>query len=488
MASESPARTDTAIAAAEAALRSARRETHEAPVEKKKRNPSSVRHEHEIAWQGKRINFERRVLLMALMAGVPGTVISVALLWWGDYSAKVQWTLLMFIVCWWLGFVFALQRRVVQPLQTLSNLLAALHEGDYSIRARGATRGDALGDVLAEVNDFGVLLREQRLGAMEATALLRTVMREIDVAIFAFDAEERLRLINAAGESLLARPAERILNSTAEELGLREALRCDENCTMQMSFRGKAARWGVRRTVFREHGVPHQLLVLTDLSRTLREEERLAWQRLVRVLGHELNNSLAPIKSIAGSLQSLIRREHRPEDWQEDAERGLSVIASRAAALGRFTASYTRLAKLPEPRLQKVSAKSLIERIVNLETRLDVEILQSIDVMIDADPDQLEQLLINLIRNGVDAALETSGRVAVSWQKTGAELEIRVEDEGHGLPPAANLFVPFFTTKQNGSGIGLVLSRQIAEAHNGTLTLGNRVDRAGCVARLRLPL
>ncbi|HEV8132483.1 MAG TPA: ATP-binding protein, partial [Acidobacteriota bacterium] len=371
--------------------------------------------------------------------------------------------------------------------QTVSNLLAALREGDYSIRARGAETDDSLGEVMFEVNTLGETLREQRLGALEATALLRTVMAEIDVAVYAFDGQRRLRLVNRAGERLLGHPAERLLGRSAQELELADFLDGDAARTLQKSFPGGSGRWGVRRSSFREGGLPHQLLVLADLSRPLREEELRAWQRLVRVLGHELNNSLAPIKSVAGSLESLLVREQPPEDWREDLRRGLGVIASRAESLSRFMQAYARLARLPQPQLQRIDVPDLIRRVASLETRLSVTVLPGPRLTIEADGDQLEQLLINLVRNAADAALETGGDVKVSWKRNGTHLEVAVEDEGPGLSNTTNLFVPFFTTKPGGSGIGLVLSRQIAEAHGGTLTLENQPSGRGCTARLRLP-
>jgi signal transduction histidine kinase len=232
----------------------------------------------------------------------------------------------------------------------------------------------------------------------------------------------------------------------------------------------------------------HQLLVLTDLSQTLREEERSAWQRLLRVLGHELNNSLAPIKSVAGSLADLTNRDPRPSDWQEDMNRGLEVISSRAASLARFIESYSKLARLPPPRVEPLDMGQLVQRVASLETRLSVKVANGPRIIVRGDSAQLEQLLINLIRNAVDASLEMNGTVEVGWARKDAQVIVRVKDQGAGLANTANLFVPFFTTKAAGSGIGLVLSRQIAEAHGGTLTLENRLDVRGCEARLRLPL
>jgi two-component system, NtrC family, nitrogen regulation sensor histidine kinase NtrY len=441
----------------------------------KLRKPGPLRHEH-------------RVLLRALAAGFPGLLISLILLWAGDFTPKTQWTLTVFVTLIWVGFAASAESVVVRPLQTLSNLLAALREGDYSIRARGARRDDALGEVIIEVNALGETLRSQRLGAMEATLLLRTVMTEIEVAIFTFDGQQRLRLLNRAAERLLAQPTERLLGRTAADLGLAECLEGDVPRTAQLVFPGGMGRWGLSRSTFREGGLPHQLLVLTDLSRALREEERQAWRRLLRVLGHELNNSLAPIRSIAGSLESLLGRDALPPDWRDDVTGGLAVINSRAEALTRFMEAYSRLARLPQPKMQAVDLGACLRRVLGLETRLPIEAVPGPDVTIQADADQLEQLLINILRNAVDAALETGGGVHVRWRRNGSYAEITIEDEGPGLSSTSNLFVPFYTTKPGGSGIGLVLSRQIAEAHGGSLTLQNRTSVRGCEASLRLPI
>jgi two-component system, NtrC family, nitrogen regulation sensor histidine kinase NtrY len=430
---------------------------------------------------------EGRILLLALAAGLPGVVTSMLILWYGDYQPKVQWTLTVLIMGAWWGFSVTVRERVASPLRTLANLLEAMREGDYSIRGRAGDSEDALGDVMAQVNEMGATLRAQRLGALEATTLLRKVMEEIDVAIFAFDGHHKLRLVNRAGERLLAQPAERMMNAEAGSLGLDDFLEGDETQNIQRTFPSGAGRWGIHRATFREGGLPHQLLVVTDLTRALREEELQAWQRLVRVLGHELNNSLAPIKSIAGSLEMLVKRDPLPSDWRDDTQRGLSIIAARSEGLSRFLGSYARLAKLPRPQLALVDVGAWIRQVVGLEQRIPPVLQPGPEMAIQGDRDQLEQLLINLLRNAVDASLQTAGGVTVSWAKLGSLLEVRIEDEGPGLSNTSNLFVPFFTTKPGGSGIGLVLSRQIAEAHGGSLDLRNRSNGPGCEARLILP-
>jgi nitrogen fixation/metabolism regulation signal transduction histidine kinase len=432
-----------------------------------------------------RLTFERRILLLSLAIAIPGFLATLLLLWTGGYTTRILIvvTILMGALVWKLAQ--ELRIRVVRPLHTLASLLEAVHEGDFSLRARLPERIDALGQVMREINAIAETLREQRLGAVEATALLHRVMEEVDVAIFALDDEERLRLVNRAGERLLAEPAERLLGRLAEALGLAELLEGETARTVAKTFPVGPGRWEIRRSLFREQGRPHKLLVITDLSQPLREEERLAWKRLIRVLGHELNNSLAPIRSMASTLGVLL--EKQPEDWREDMRSGLDIITNRSDSLIRFMAAYARMAKLPPPHLAPLELSPLIRRAAALETRLPVFVENGPPLTLSADADQIEQLLINLIRNAVDAATMTHGTVGIGWRVNNLWVEIRVEDEGPGISNSENLFVPFYTTKPEGSGIGLALSRQIAEAHGGTLTLENRKEGRGCEALLRLP-
>jgi len=434
------------------------------------------------------LNHERRVFVLTIVAGLPAVILAIVLLRLGNYSPKVTWTLGTLIVGCWLIVSLIVRERVVRPLQTLSNMLAALREGDFSLRARSSQSDDALALAFLEVNTLGNTLQAQRLGAMEATALLRTVMSEIDAAIFAFDAENELRLVNRAGEKLLASPFERLLGRTAGALGLEGFLSGDSPRVHDLVFPGRSGRWEVRRTTFRQDGRPHTLVVISDLSKTLREEELLAWQRLVRVLSHEINNSLTPIKSIAGSLLTILERTPRAPDADDDLRGGLGIIGSRAEALSRFMSAYALLARLPAPRPQPVDVGIWLRRAAGLETRVAVSVQPGPPLVIQADGDQLDQLLINLVRNAADASLQTNGGVCLAWSRQDGQVDVEVIDDGPGLATTANLFVPFYTTKPSGTGIGLVLCRQIAEAHGGVLSLENRPGRRGCVARLRLPV
>ena len=430
---------------------------------------------------------ERLVFRYTLLGGLPAVLVALAFTWTGGHSDRVEWTLTLAILLPWFAFAFAVRERIVRPLQVISNMVAALRERDYSLRGRRPDASDSLGLVMLELNVLTDELKERRLGALEATALLRRVMAEVDVAVLAFDEDGTLRLANRSGEQLLGQPAERLLGRSAKDLGLAECLTGEVPRVLELAIPTARGRWELRRGAFRQGGRPHQFVLLADVSRALREEEREAWQRLVRVLGHEINNSLTPIKSVAQRLRDLVSR--RPsEPISKDLDQGLDLIAGRSEALTRFLAGYARLARLPAPKLSPVDVRDWVARVTRLETRMAVEVAAGPAVILHADGDQLDQLLINLIGNAVDASLETKGEVRVGWQVASGAFELIVEDEGPGLPETKNLFVPFFTTKPNGTGIGLALSRQIAEGHGGALTLEDRKDPSGCRARVVLPV
>ncbi len=430
----------------------------------------------------------RRLDHRLILSGIASLVPMLAALLWAMLGRPDPRVVTSLAVASLLIFAAVIKAQIGYPLRTIANLISALREEDYSIRARGARRNDPMGEVLIELNLLADTLRERRLTELEAAALVRAVFEHIDSAIFAFDEQWNLRLVNRAAERLLGRSAEQLAGRTAAQLGMESYLTGDETRIAEVVMKGGQGRFRIRRTTFRESGVPHLLLSMADLSRALREEERLAWQRILRVLSHELNNSLAPIRSIAGSLGTILGRDPLPNGWRDDARRGLSVIDSRAEGLARFLQSYSQLARLPEPVLKPVSVGDTVRRVAGLETRLDVKVEPGPDVTVRADRDQLEQLLINLVRNAGDAVAETGGGVMASWSVNGESVEIVVADEGVGISGTGNLFVPFFTTKPGGSGIGLTLARQIAEAHDGALTLSPRPEpERGTIARLRLP-
>jgi nitrogen fixation/metabolism regulation signal transduction histidine kinase len=444
---------------------------------------------------GRRLSFERRLRLWLYLLGLPMAVLCLLLLRRYSVDLLEQGFVVLALVLGWAFAVSLLMEQIVLPLQTLANVVAALHEDDYSFRARGGQRNDAIGDLALEVNRLAATLQGRRAGALEAMALVERVMRSMQSPVLAFDPEGRLRLLNAAGERAFGLRGQTVLGSSAMQLKLEGLLNVGDDEVISLGTGQQSARWVVKRTRFRLQGIPHTLLVLSDVSAALREEEKLAWERLIRVLGHEINNSLTPIKSIAGSLRGRLAALNEVSSETIDFERGLEVIENRSESLNRFLQAYRQLMGLPAPKLGEVSLAALVERVAQLERRVDVTVTPTADIVLQIDRDHIEQALINLVRNAADAALSPdatdgdSPHVDISWQTTGAEVVIAILDNGPGLTNAGNLFVPFYTTKPGGTGIGLVLAQQIAQAHRGSVQLANRTDgHTGCKADLRLPL
>lgn len=465
--------------------------------------------------QAEPLRFETRLrIYSAVLCGIILALLTTLLII-EHFSATTILSILAIVIVAMLLVVTAFMDQIIRPLQTLANVVAALREEDYSFRARGARSNDPFGDLAIEINALADMHQTQRLGALEAAALFRRVIAELDAPVLAFDQTGHLRLINPAGERLFKVNAARDLGRSAVDLNLamltshtgEEVIQILDKVEDKLGS-NTPTRWMVHATQFRQRGVPHTLMLLTDVSTALREEERIAWRRLIRVLGHEISNSLAPIKSIAGTLRARIPEEMNGS--MSDFDRGLGVIESRAESLNRFVQAYRQLAQLPAPSLRRVPVRPLLERVVSLEQRLEVQLKNIPNVEVLADLDQIEQLLINLVRNAVEAAFSAreesiskavsarepsaAGRVAlapsvsISAEPRGGFLAITVSDNGPGLTNPGNLFVPFYTTKKTGTGVGLVLARQIAEAHSGTLELRNCTSNHGCEAIVRLPL
>ncbi len=433
------------------------------------------------------------MLFSIVFAGIPSTALALTLLWTGPYALyhKMEGTALL--VLFWIGLSYSTRNRVVHSIRVLSNVISSLKEEDFSFRAMQAVSGDALGDLAIEINNLARALESERLGAMDAANLLRKVLSEVDAVILAFDTYGAVKLINSAGASFLGISEEAAMNRKASELGIGDLVDGPASETITRFGADMEKRWIVRRGTFRQHGLPHRLLMLSEASEALRAEERMAWQRLVRVLSHEINNSLAPIKSITYTLSRMFSTDELEEHKRENLRTGLEVIGSRTEALNRFLQNYARLTKLPPPVRRKTALNRLLQHIAELESRMSIAVLPGPDVNVNVDQDQLEQALINLSRNAVDAVLMkpeptiSSLPVTISWSVNRNDVEIWIRDEGVGILDTSNLFVPFYTTKQKGSGIGLVLSRQIVEAHNGRLMVRNRKDKSGCEVEIRLP-
>jgi len=444
---------------------------------------------------GRRLSFERRLRLSLYLLGLPTLLFSCFFLLRHSVDISILCVVMVTLAVGWAFAVSLLMEQITRPMQTLANVVASLREDDYSFRARGGQRNDALGDLALEINALASMLQGQRAGSLEAMALVERVMSSMQSPVLAFDRDGRLKLLNQAGEKAFGLSGQTALGLSAGKLHLEYLLSAADDDLISISGTQQTSRWVLKRTSFRLRGVPHTLLVLSDVSAALREEERVAWERLIRVLGHEINNSLTPIKSIAGSLRARLTSLQNAGKGDSDFETGLEVIENRAESLNRFLQAYRQLMGLPAPKLKAVSVTALMEQVSRLETRTRVLVTSTVDVTLMLDADQIQQALINLVRNAAEAALspdatdESVPLVQIEWESIGGEIVITILDNGPGLANAGNLFVPFYTTKPSGTGIGLVLAQQIAQAHRGSVHLANRSDGpTGCRAELHLPL
>lgn len=438
------------------------------------------------------MKFERHILFLSLASGLLSMVIALICLWISPATLHIRVTLTLLMLLWSVAFSLTVRSKVAFPLRTMANLVGALGEGDYSMRIKRGPRDDVMGELATEVNALSQFLQEQRFSVMESTALLHKVLAEIDISLFGFDADNRLQWINESGQKLMAGTSGTLMGRKADALGLTVCLTGSTPRLIDLSLPGRIGRWELRRTTYRDKGQSHHLVFLSDMTRTLHEEERLAWKRLLKILRHEINNSLAPIQSVAQTLQRQIPTAVGADVLYEDLREGLQIIAERSDILGTFIASYSQLTRLPEPTLAPLDVMTWIKHVVGLETRLSVDLSGGPPVTICADRSQLDQLLINVLSNAVEASLQAhpnaDGKVSIAWHLQEEFLVIPINDDGSGLNTDKDPFVPFFTTKPKGSGIGLALSRQIAEAHDGEITLVNRTDHSGCCAELRLPV
>lgn len=435
------------------------------------------------------MKYQQKTLFLALLGTAPWILLCAVLLWLADYSFLVWETVVVVAGGVTLLASIALWSGCVRRLQSVSSLLAGLREGDFSVQGSSEfDRDDPMGEVFAEISELARALRRRRLASIESERLLAKVVGQIEVAVLTFDERGRLRTINPCGAHLLGEKESSLIGRTAQELGMEPALNAESDRVIQLALENHSERLAVRRGVFREEGRQHQLLILTDVSEPLKQEELQAWKRLIRVIGHEVHNSMTPIKVMVDGLDMLLRRTPPPVNWQATSAERLGLVSDRINRLSGFIETYSALAKVPKPRLTSLDVEELVGCVAALEDRIEVGIKAGSATVIQGDRAQLEQVLINLVRNAAEAVEATGGSVWVEWRVEKGKVKIEVVDEGVGIADPAHLFVPSYSTKPKGSGIGLALSRQIVEGHKGSLDLANRLDGPGARAVVRLPI
>lgn len=428
--------------------------------------------------------YSSKVFLYVALAAFPSFIVALILLWQTDIShyGKLLCSLLLGLSV--TGFSLAVKNQINFQLHTLTNLVEAIHQGDFSLRGIASAQDDPLAELVQQINQLAESLRLQRLASEEAYRLLEKVIKEINVAIIAFDGEQKIKLVNPAAEKLLANSSMKLIGKEANEVKLALNMFSKETQVIEREFPGAKGRWQVRLDTYRESGEQRQLLFINDVKQVLRNEELKAWKNIMRVISHEVNNSLYPVSSLSQTLTSVVNQQPLADDWLDDVNQGLSIIGERSERLNEFIKRYAKVAKLPEPRKQHVTAISVVEKVMQLFDKENIaDETNLLNSKLFVDPTMLEHVLINLIKNGFEAGDE----VVVSNLLDSKRLTIRVVDNGPGISNIDNLFVPFYSTKEKGSGIGLVLCRQIVEAHEGDISLTN-IDGGGCCAEISFPL
>ena len=435
------------------------------------------------------LRYEVRMVLACLCAALPPW-----LLFWADVinQPRPMAVMVALAVLTALLLYFPLRylwRKANRLFLTINNLVRSLNEGDYSLRGIGVAYGGTPGEVIEGLNELSQTLKKMRLGEREAHLLLSRMVAEVNIAVFIFDRLNRLQLANPAACQLYLEDEEQLMQRPSDDLGLDDLLSSsgESHRLVELRFPARVGRFSARSVEFHKDGRPHKLLLVSDLGKLLVEQERSTWQQLLRVLGHEINSSLVPIKSMADTLETVVGNEPLPDDWRDDLRSGLGIISRRAGGLHQFIKGYAELTRLPMPQVRPVQLRPLFERVIALLNAERVELQADSDLVCRADQSQLEQVLVNIVRNAVDATADNSGRIAARWTAGPAGVEIEIEDWGTGIANPANLFVPFFTTKANGSGIGLTLCRQILENHQGYIQVRNADDHIGCLVTLNLP-
>ncbi|MDR7091259.1 sensor histidine kinase [Cellvibrio fibrivorans] len=440
----------------------------------------------------KRRPFEAHLIRLVLLASLP----LLLLLLWVMVLANISiWLILLTGLIGGLVILFScysVYQKLSYQFRSISNLLEALIQGDYTLRARTDQNNSALDELVGAINGLAKRLSQQRWESVESQLLLRTIIEHIDVAIIALNQDNQIRFLNPAAENLLQLKNSLTNRELLQQLAFVQELTSGCHQVVELSLGYQQGRFNVYVEEFREDGKQHKLLFITDIRTLLRSEERKAWQDLVRVISHEINNSLSPIASISQTLQRLLERDAQYADVIGNLREGLGIISERAKGLSQFVDSYKQLAKLPEPQTQPLSIRPLVEKIVALFNHQPITIEAERDFILQLDPVQFEQVLINLIKNAVESTAlanpnNPGSTIAIRWAVSRQFFKLDICDQGSGISNPDNLFVPFYSTKKQGSGIGLVLCRQIIEAHNGRLTLSNQ-NAGGCCASIELPL
>jgi len=434
-----------------------------------------------------RIATDLRVLLLVLSTLVPISVLGVWVHSESDWPLSAQLLIAALVVAWILLVATSVRSELLRHVRTLSNIVESIRKNDYSMKGARAREPGELAELYRQVNELTNSLAASRQGEQELLDILDKIVSQINVAIVVCDADDRIRLVNRLASALLRTHAEELVGIDLAATPLAKLPVSSEPRLLDFRFPGAEGRWQVSQHYYHHQGRASRILFIADLKQVLSDEEIAAWQRLIRVISHEVNNSLTPITSLCQTLTNILDKPDSAR-YADDVRQSLRVIAERANGLREFIGVYARLARLPEPQKVLFPVTNLVDKLRGFFAGKPLEIAPFPAITLFGDPVHLEQALINLVKNGLEANPADASPIQLTCHVENGTCEFLVADRGPGISNPANLFVPFYTTKSEGAGVGLVLCRQIAAKHNGQVTLVNRTDGPGAVAKLVLPL
>lgn len=448
---------------------------------------SEAKQKTKVSIRGRPVPVESQLTLLTLMANLLPSLLLIAALVSFDISLFAVGIIAVLLLFLTLYSVSTVWRRSQYQFRSLHSLLDAIVSGDYSFRGSHTAGSGAFGELISSINALAKTLQRQRLQSEESQLLVQKVVDQIDVAIIAWDQNQTIQLINPAARELLGLTETQTNEQTLPDLLVfANSMAVGQTQVKDLQFPESRGRYRLHLERFIADGNTHNLLFLTNVSSILRLEERKAWRNLVRVLSHEINNSLTPLKSFSNSLKTQIEKRETDEILKQELLDGVAVIGNRANSLAEFVQSYQKIARMPEPDKKPTDFQTLVNSLVKLFHDNPIN-LQGDSLVLPIDASQIEQVMINLIKNAVEAS-SAAQPVEVSWRQEGSRLIVQIVDNGEGIQNLDNLFTPYYTTKPSGSGVGLVFCQQVIEAHGGFLSITNRHNRSGCEVSMSLPV
>ncbi|NQZ10372.1 MAG: HAMP domain-containing histidine kinase [Algicola sp.] len=408
------------------------------------------------------------------------------LLGWVMYLLDAS-TLVVLTVCTLVLLPFGLclgwfYRQLSTPFYRLTTLVEAIRLEDHSLRAHNPYQGGVVHDLYQEIGALADDLQQRKDIYSQHSLLIYHLIEQLDTPIAVFSEKLLLSHANAAFSQHLNKPWQSMRHGAATRLGMM----FDENKQWVFTQAENAhswqngQNWQIRQSHFIQDGQKYHLVILIDIEHALREQQQQSWQQIIRVMTHEINNSLTPIKSLAQTLAAQPGLEPR-------SQQALNVIVDRSVSLQQFVSRYGSIGKRLTLQQSWIDSKLLERQLSTLFTTHPIEVENQVD-KIWADPVLLEQVLINLLKNAAEASEVGGPAIKLTLKQQKNHILIEVQDRGQGIANEQNLFIPLYTTKPNGSGIGLGLCRNIVEQHGGRLSLVNNKDGAGAVAGFSLPL